>query len=335
MAGLASADVERLRALLGSLSGRRVLVIGDLVLDEYLVGRATRLSREAPVPVLELIERFARPGAACNPAANVAALGGVPALIGTLGDDLAGRTLLTHLEQYGIDTHGVVQDPHRCTTVKMRVLAEHSSSQRQQIARVDEVPRGPLTDDLERELARRVEAQIASADVVLVSNYRYGVVTPRLLATVVAAASRYEKPTVVDTQGDLLLFRGFTLVKSNQPDAEKALGVPLDDEDDYQVAGRHLVAELGARSVVITRGADGLSVIEANGGYVHLPPTDRVEVLDVTGAGDTVIAVLALTLATGASVLDGSYLANVAAGLVVQRIGVATVTPAELWAALA
>ncbi|MGE3913873.1 MAG: bifunctional heptose 7-phosphate kinase/heptose 1-phosphate adenyltransferase [Chloroflexota bacterium] len=329
--------------LLARFRGQRILVIGDLVLDEYLLGKASRLSREAPVPVLELVERTWRPGAAANPAANVAALGGHAVMVGTLGDDAAGRQLRIELDRAGVDPAGLVQTPDRCTATKTRILATHASAHAQQVARIDDLPRGPVSATDEQHLVERIEALLPSSQAVLVSNYRGGVVTPAVVQSVVAMAQRHGIPTCVDTQGDLLAFRGFTLVKSNQPDAEAALREPLQEDADFQRAGSRLVSELGARHVVITRGGDGMSVVSAVGSgatetastHAHLEPTNRTEVWDVTGAGDTVIAVLALGLAAGTDLIQAARLANAAAGLVVRRIGVATVTPDELLAAVA
>jgi rfaE bifunctional protein kinase chain/domain len=320
--------------VLDQFRGRAILVVGDLVLDEYLIGRATRLSREAPVPVLELVERSWRPGAATNPAANVAALGGRPVMVGVLGADDAGQQLRAELARANVDQAGLVESPERTTAIKTRILATHASAHPQQVARIDDLPRGPLTEELEQELVRRIEQLAPASDAILVSNYRGGVVTPAVIRAVVEAASSRGIPSCVDTQGDLLSFRGFTLVKSNQPDAETALGERFREEEAFRRAGVRLADELGAQQVVITRGADGMSVIRADGEHAHLPPTNRTDVWDVTGAGDTVIAVLALGLAAEVDLVVAAGLANAAAGLVVRRIGVATVSPAELLASL-
>jgi D-glycero-beta-D-manno-heptose-7-phosphate kinase len=327
---LALGDVA---ALVGRFAGRRIAVIGDAVLDEYLIGRATRLSREAPVPVLELVERSWRPGAAANPAANIAALGGQAALIGVVGADGPGRRLRDELARAGVDGAGLVEAADRITAIKTRILATHASAHPQQVARIDDLPPGPLSPTVERALVAQIQATVPASEAVLVSNYRGGVVTPAVISAVVEAARPRGIPTCVDTQGDLLSFRGFTLIKSNQPDAEAALGERLQHDDDFQRAGARLLAELGASSVVITRGAEGMSVIGEGGRHAHLLPTNRTEVWDVTGAGDTVIAVLALGLASGLDLEVAAALANTAAGLVVRRIGVATVSPDELLAA--
>jgi rfaE bifunctional protein kinase chain/domain len=260
----------------------------------------------------------------------VASLGGCPTLVGAIGDDERGRQLLGELERAGVDTAGVVCCSDRATALKTRILARHAAAHAQQVARIDDLAKDPLPDAIVQELLTRLEGLVPASDAVLVSNYRAGVVTPPVTEAVVRLATEHGVPTCVDTQGDLRAFTGFTLVKSNQPDAEAALGTPLTDEDDFAHAGRCLMVDLGARDVVITRGGDGISLIEAGGRHVRLAPTNRTEVWDVTGAGDTVIAVLALGLAAGASVVESAQLANAAAGLVVRRIGVAAVTPEEL-----
>jgi D-glycero-beta-D-manno-heptose-7-phosphate kinase len=317
-------------SLITRFSSLRILVLGDLVLDEYMVGRAGRLSREAPIPVLDLVERFWRPGAASNPAANVASLGGSPRLIGVLGADAAGETLRTELARAGIDGTWLVPTPTRPTATKTRILAEHVAAHRQQVARIDHVPNGPLPSDVEKRLIERITATVPEVDAVLVSDYKSGVVNPRTIEAAVGAARQAGKPIAVDSQGDLFQFRGFTLVKSNQPDAQAALGMRLENDEHFAEAGRRLRDELDAHSVVITRGADGMSIAGPDDRHTHLPAANRTEVWDVTGAGDTAIAVLTLGLAAGADVLEAAKLANVAAGLVVRRLGVATVTPEEL-----
>ena len=321
-------------SLITSLAGRRILVVGDLVLDEYVVGRAARLSREAPVPVLDLLERFWRPGAASNPAANVAALGATPLLVGIVGEDSAGQTLLAELASIGIDGTNLITTPSRPTATKTRILAEHVGGHRQQVARVDHVPSEPLSQELQAKVAERIQTATSNVDAILVSDYKGGVINAVTIEAAVDAARRGGKPIAVDSQGDLLQFRGFTLVKANQTEAESALRTSLRSEEQFIDAGRRLLADLEARYVVITRGADGMSVVGPDGVHTHLAPANRTEVWDVTGAGDTVIAVLTMGLAADADILEAAELANVAAGLVVRRLGVATVTPDELREAL-
>ena len=325
---------ERAEDLLSRFPGRRVLVVGDLVLDEYIVGRAARLSREAPIPVLDEIERFRRPGAASNPAANVAALGGRPRLVGVLGSDDAGRDLAAEMERAGISSGDLVETVSRPTATKTRIMAEHVAAHRQQVARLDRVPREPLEPHVEAQLVAAIEAAAPDADAILVSDYKAGVVNDKTVTAAVAAARLAGIPVAVDSQGDLFQFRGFTLVKSNQLEAEAALGRSLESEEQFAQAGQRLRTELGAEYVVITRGAEGMSVVGPAGRHQHVAPVNRTEVWDVTGAGDTVIAVLTLGVAAGGDVVAAAKLANAAAGLVVRRLGVATVSAQELLGAL-
>jgi rfaE bifunctional protein kinase chain/domain len=313
----------------------RVLVLGDLVLDEYIVGRASRLSREAPIPVLDFDERFVLPGAASNPAANVAALGAAARLVGVVGQDDAARQLADRLASMGIADRSIVASATRETSIKTRILARVSSAHRQQLARVDRVDRTPLDADDLRAAVAALGREAPECDVILVSDYKGGVVNGTTLDAVRELASRFGRDVVVDSQGDLAQFGGCALVKCNQTEAEATLRRGLTTDDDFAVAGRELQATLGARHVVITRGGDGMSVLDEQGQHHRLLAANHTEVWDVTGAGDTVIAVLALGIAVGADLHTSARIANAAAGIVVRRLGVATVGPDELIAASA
>lgn len=322
-------DKARLLALIPRLAGRRIVVVGDLFLDEYIVGRATRLSREAPIPVLEFVRREQRPGGAANPAHNVAALGGLAEVVGVVGDDEAGRQLLGLLQQIGVGTSGVVVDGQRPTTTKLRIMAEGSLLFPQQLARVDRLDRRPIADEIAASLIATLRRAVPTADALLISDYKSGVISPAVLAECRELARRHSVLATVDSQGELDKFAGFTLVRANQADTEASLRRRLDSEDDFRQAGEQLLAELGAEAVLIGRGAEGMSLASRQG-YAHIPAANRSEVYDVTGAGDTVIAVVTLALAAGASPLEAAELANVAAGLVVRKLGNAVTTPAEL-----
>ncbi len=322
------------QSLVACLQGQRILIVGDLILDEYWIGRATRLSREAPVPVLELEKRTRLPGGAANPAANIVALGGSASVVGIVGGDEQGDALLNLLAQAGIATEGVIRDAARPTTTKTRLLAESSLRFPQHLARLDHLDRSPVTGELEDGLCMAIETAMAAADAVLVSDYKGGVVTKKVVATVLAAAREHGKLATVDSQGDLLKFRGFHLVKCNRAEAEAQIGRPLTRDADFERAGAELLPALVTGALVITRGADGMTIIQRGGLAVHLPATNRSEVFDATGAGDTVIAVMTQAAAAGLDWRTAAHLANVAAGLVVRRLGNATVTPAELVAAL-
>ena len=329
-------DKGELIGLLPRLRGRRIVVVGDVFLDEYVVGRATRLSREAPIPVLEFERRFYLPGGAANPSSNVVALGGVARQVGVVGNDEAGQQLVQKLRKAGIDATGVVTDPSRPTTTKTRIVAQGSLRFPQQLARVDHLDRQPVGEDVERALIAHLETLVPQADAVLISDYRTGVVSEAVVAAVLNVARRHEKLASVDSQGNLHKFHAFDLLKCNHAEAQAVTGRTLSSEDDFQRAGETLLEELGAQAVVITRGPEGMSLMGTGSlfqEYTHLPAANRSEVFDVTGAGDTVIAVLTLALAAGVDLLSAARLANYAAGLVVRKLGNATATPEELtWA---
>ncbi len=323
-----------LRGLAQRLADQRVVVMGDLCLDEYLIGAATRLSREAPVPVVELRQRLRVPGGAANPAHNIVALGGHAAVAGIVGADAAGAALLQQLQELGIETSGVVADPARPTTCKTRIVAQGSLRFPQHIARVDLLDRRPLDSLLQERLAAQVAQALPGATALLVSDYRNGVVTPELIARVRASAQRQGALTTVDSQGDLGQFAGFDLVRCNAAEAEAQVGFALRSDADYERALALLQQKLAPRALIVTRGGEGVSLLAQGEAPQHLPAWNREEVFDVTGAGDTVIAVLTLALAAGGSLHDAAQLAMAAAGVVVRRLGNAVVTPAELEAIL-
>ena len=327
-------DVARLRTLVPALAGRRIVVVGDVFLDEYLVGRPTRLSREAPVPVLELSRRFCRAGGAANPAVNIRALGSTPHLVGLAGDDAAHATLVEELERAGLSGSGLLVRPGTRTSTKTRLLAEDGPA-RQHVARLDAL--APPPDVVARRLLEEsLRAAVATpADALLLSNYKGGVVNGETIGLTRRIGQERGILTTADSQGDLALLAGLDLLKCNLAEAEEAVRRPLSSEREVERAGQELLETLDARFVVITRGADGMSAFELGEPPVHLAAANRTEVFDVTGAGDTVIAVLTLALVAGATLVEATQLANLAAGLVVRRLGVATVSPGELSAAVA
>lgn len=319
--------VER---LLAAMRGQRVVVVGDVCLDEYLVGEAERLSREGPVPVLAFRRRLLLPGGAANPARNLAALGALVEQVGVVGADEAGESLRSALDTAGIGRAGLIVDPDRPTTLKTRVVAEGLAAP-QQVARIDRQLRAPVTGAVESAIQDALAAAAQGAAAVLVSHYRSGVVTPA-----VAGSAQSAGPPVVtvDAQGDLERFHGYRLVRVGRQDAAASLGQRLEAEAEYRSATEDLRSRLGAEAVLLGRGADGASLADADG-YTVLRPANVAEVFDVSGAGDTVIAVATLALAAGAGMRDAVVLANLAAGIVVRRLGVAAPTAGELLAEVA
>jgi len=312
-----------------------VLVIGDLILDKYTIGKPTRISREAPIAVLEFSREYAMPGGGSSPACTVASLGGLAYLAGVIGDDEAGHELKTELAGFGVQTKGLVVDRSRPTITKKRIVAQVTPSMLQQVARVDHIDRTPIDGDVERTLISAIEEILPKCDAVIASNYKSGTLTPAVVGRTRELARAEGKILAVDSQGDLDLFHGFGIVKCNQPEAEDALRRPLKSEDDFKNGLSILLRELDAQAMIITRSAEGVSVMTRGSEYCHIPVTNTSEVFDVTGAGDTVIALLTLAMAAGADIFDAARLANYGAGIVVRKWGNAVLHPDELRAALA
>jgi rfaE bifunctional protein kinase chain/domain len=317
-------DLEDVRRL----AGRRVLVVGDLVLDEYVIGRPTRLSREAPVPILELVERDYRAGSAASPAANVIALGSRATLVGVVGGDDAGAVLERKLHDLGVEDDGLVRWPDGVTSTKTRFLAEGFTGGlhgRQPIGlRLDTT--APLAPEAASACAGCVASLAKGYDAILLSDYRGGVVSPES----VEAARASGRPIAVDSQGDLRQFRGVDLVKVNQAEAQAALR-----DGDIRGRGEALRAEIEARTLVVTLGGDGMLIFDGSSDLpIHVPAVQATQIFDVTGAGDTVIAVLTLGLIAGLSAQRSAELASAAASVVIRRLGVAVATPSEVVAAL-
>jgi len=310
----------------GRLAGRRVLVVGDLVLDEYVTGRPARVSREAPVLVLDVFEREHRAGSAASPAANVTALGSHATIVGVVGCDPAGARLEAGLRQLGVGDQGLVRSRAAVTPTKTRILAQGFTGGlhgRQQVLRLDETSHVPAEAGA---ACTALVADLAPAcDAILLSDYQGGVVSE----ATIAAARASGRPIAVDSQGDVRRFGQVDLLKVNQAEAQAALR-----HADVRGGGELLRRELGARVLVITLGADGMLVFEGLAEPVHVPAVRATEVFDVTGAGDTVIAVLTLGLIAGLSTRRSAELASAAASIVVRRLGVAVATPAEILDAL-
>ena len=323
-----------LEAIISRFQGASVLVVGDLILDKYTIGRPTRISREAPVAVLEWVRDYVVPGGGASPACTVASLGGSAYLAGVVGEDKAAAELRSALTQHRVDLGGLVSDPRRPTILKRRIVAQVTPSMLQQVARVDHIDRAPIEGHVESALIQAIEERVASCDAVLLSNYKSGTLTPAVAARSRELALAHGKVLSVDSQGDLPMFRGFGVVKCNQAEAEAALRRPLETDSDFEVGMRSLIAELGVGAVIVTRSSEGMSVMTASGEYCHIPVTNTSEVFDVTGAGDTVIAIVTLGLAAGADIFTAARLANIGAGVVVRKWGNAVPHIDELLAAV-
>ena len=328
---------SRLIRLAERFDGRRIVVVGDIIADEYMYGKLSRLSREAPVPILSYDGTMVVPGGAANAASNVATLGGQAELIGLAGRGTVDRKVIRALPSQ-VDTARLVRPAGYHVPVKTRILAGGQHSTRQQIVRVDR-DSSPVDSTISREFARAANAALGSADAVIISDYGSGLITPELverLKTKLTKRRRRRKvPILVDSRYNLMRFRGCTACTPNQAEVEASLGISIDDNPrKLETAGRLLLKRTRARGVVITRGSRGMAVFVPGRRTDHISIYGSDEVADVTGAGDTVIATLTLALSAGASLYEAACLANYAGGLVVLKRGTATVSRDELIAAI-
>jgi D-beta-D-heptose 7-phosphate kinase/D-beta-D-heptose 1-phosphate adenosyltransferase len=319
----------RARALLKKMRGRRVIVLGDVMLDEFLWGTVARISPEAPVPVVEVTRQSYHLGGAGNVAANVCSLGGRAVLAGVVGSDPAAERVRESLGQAGVQTALISSDSGRPTTVKTRIVAHH-----QQVVRADRERSDDITADLEDGLVARLRDALPSCGALVVSDYQKGVVTPRLMRTVVSLARRLGIPVLVDPKvRHFPFYRGVSVITPNQLETEQATGIRIRGEDDLLAAGARILRKLRCGAALVTRGEQGMSLFQGGARPLHIPTAAR-EVFDVTGAGDTVIATVALGLCGGARLHEAAMLANYAAGVVVGKLGTATATPDEVVAAV-
>ena len=328
---------DRLARLIGQFAGKRLLVVGDMVADEYILGAPLKVSREAPVLVLGQRDAFTVPGGATNPGVNARTLGADVYLSGVIGDDAAGHRLLDKLHEYGAHTEGLFCALGRPTYTKTRVLAGDRQLRQQQIVRVDLVSDDELSDEVTERMQAYIGEILPQVDAAILSDYENGVISPAIIGTVLPLARKLEKIVVVDSHGDLARFKGVTALTPNQPEAEATLGESVTNRESLERAGERLLQMTESEGVLITRGSEGMSLFERGRAPVHLPVADLTrgtEIFDPTGAGDTVAATFTLALTAGAAMADAAALANIAAGLVVRRLGCATNTPEELLAAI-
>jgi len=322
--------LEQLLGLVDRFAGRRLLVLGDLMLDHYLWGHCERISPEAPVPVVEVQRETSSLGGAGNVAANLAALGAEPVLVGLVGDDERAQTLFEAFASRGVDTRAIVRDGSRPTTMKTRIIA-HS----QQVVRADWESRADVEGPALQALLGTLERELPRCHGLIVSDYGKGVVTRAVLDQAIGLARAKKLRVSVDPkESHIDSYRSVSIMTPNQHEAGYVMGQRISDEASLLAVGRGLQKRVDADAVLITRGPDGMSLFEKSGRTTHLPTVAR-EVFDVTGAGDTVVSVVALALAAGADYPEACYLANHAAGVVIREVGTATCPPGELRASLA
>ncbi len=308
-----------------AFKNKRVLIIGDLILDRYIFGKVSRISPEAPVPVVEVTRESFLLGGATNVANNIIAMGGNVSITGIIGKDTAGRVLRELLEERNINTEGIIED-RRPTTVKTRIIAHN-----QQVVRFDREDKKRLEGKSLAGLLCYIEKAIPEHDAVIVSDYKKGVITSALIKALVKYAKANGTFIAVDPKvGHFHFYKKVSLVTPNIMEASQGSGIEIKDEKSLLKAGKTLLNRLSCRSVLITRGEDGMSLFEKGGAreikVTHIPTVAK-KVFDVTGAGDTVIATFALAYTAGASLADAAMIANHAAGIVVGEVGTAAAAP--------
>jgi D-beta-D-heptose 7-phosphate kinase/D-beta-D-heptose 1-phosphate adenosyltransferase len=322
-------EVPNLSAVLRRFPGQNILVIGDVILDRYWWGEASRLSPEAPVPVVRKQRSTVRPGGAANTAANLAALGATPYLVGSVGTDRESTELQGALRECGVAVDFLISEDTRPTTTKTRVIASH-----QQIVRVDEESVAPLAGDAEDRAREAIAKCLEKAKAVVVSDYAKGFLTPSLLHFAIARAGRAGKRVFVDPKGgDYARYQGCFLMKPNRLELSILTGLPVRDHEETVVAGNRLSAAMPGTMILVTEGVDGMTLFAESRAMERLASAPR-QVYDVTGAGDTVLATLALAICAGASYREAMELATEAAAIAISTMGTATVTLPQLETAL-
>ncbi len=318
-------NFTRLKKVISRFSQAKVMVVGDLILDEFIWGKVNRISPEAPVPVVWVDSENFMPGGASNVASNIRSLGGDVTLIGVVGDDARGEILRSLLRTKGVNCDGVFADPARPTTQKTRVIAHH-----QQVVRIDREKVFPLQEATLEKILDFIEEKIKKMDAVIIEDYGKGVIVPELVRKIVQLAKRSGKVITVDPKEDhFSYYRGVTTITPNHHEAGSAAGFQIKDDASLLRAGERLLDRVKCETVLITLGENGMSLFQ-KGKPMHKIPTVAQEVFDVSGAGDTVISVYTLARACKASALDAALISNIAAGIVVGKVGVAVTNPEEL-----
>jgi rfaE bifunctional protein kinase chain/domain len=320
-------DLRDLKEIIKRFARQRIVIVGDSIADKFVHGSISRVSREAPVFILRHEHTETTPGGAANCAMNLVALGAHVSLISVTGDDESGSELRAKLEAAGVNIDGVVVSDKVQTTTKVRILAGQSHSSKQQVIRID-YEGAPLGDESVRSaILKKLEQALKAANGIVISDYNYDVVDAR-------AAEMIRKTTdvavLVDSRFRLSEFTGFTAATPNQEEVENLAGISISSTEDLESAAKELQKRLGHHALLVTRGNQGMTLLEADAAPVHIRAVGAQQAVDVTGAGDTVIATFALALASGASFADAAHLANFAGGLVVMKRGTATVSASEL-----
>ncbi|MBI5647129.1 MAG: D-glycero-beta-D-manno-heptose-7-phosphate kinase [Ignavibacteriae bacterium] len=313
-------SAERLEDIFAPMRRKFIAIVGDVMLDRYIWGQVSRISPEAPVPVVDVLRENSNLGGAANVALNIKSLGAIPVLIGAIGDDNNGRELQRILREETIITDFLVTDTARPTTVKTRVIAGH-----QHVVRIDQEERTPVSDSATLRMLDKLEEHLGSLEGIILQDYNKGVIGADVIEGVVRIAAGRGIPVFVDPKyHNFFSYRGVAVFKPNRKETEDALGLRLRDEDAFLQAARTLRERLGCEHVLLTLGELGMLLLQSDGSVTRVPTRAR-KVADVSGAGDTVIATLATTMACGATVSEAAHLANLAGGLVCEEVGIVPV----------
>ncbi len=322
---------DKLVTLIKKLNDTKILVIGDMALDEMIYGDTERISREAPVLILQHTHTKCILGAAANAAHNAGNINnGKVSVIGVIGDDYQANDLIKAFKDANIDSSSLIKDNGRKTITKTRISGSCSHSITQQIVRIDRQTKEPLTEETENRVIKKIENLTPQCDAVIISDYHVGTLTERIIRAAIQCANNCRKKIIVDAQRDLNNYYGITSMTPNLPDTQKHVGFALKTKSDFLRAGEILLEQSGAEAILITCGADGMVVVDNYGHYTHIPVFNKAEVFDVTGAGDTVTALYTLALAAGAEPVYAAVIGNIAAGIVVKQFGCATTTINEI-----
>jgi rfaE bifunctional protein kinase chain/domain len=320
---------QRLTELLTNMKGKRIAVIGDLMLDRYFWGSVSRISPEAPVPVVDLETEQARLGGAANVAMNIRSLGGIPMLVGVIGADNSGKQLFEIIRENNFPTEGVVVDPSRPTTVKTRVIAHN-----QHVVRIDRELKTDISYTIQNNIIEVLTHNINQIDGIIIEDYNKGVVVKPLIKQLIDLANKNRKTITVDPKfNNFFEYSGVTLFKPNRKEVEEAMGMRIRTDEDIQRAGKTLREKLGCENVLLTLSEQGMALFEGNGSIASVPTRAR-NVQDVSGAGDTVISTLTMSLAGGANMKEAATLANFAGGIVCSYLGIVPIDVQELRTAI-
>jgi len=317
---------KRLNDLKKAFDGKRIAVIGDMMLDGYFWGDVKRISPEAPVPVLEVEDEFFRFGGAANVAYNILTLGGIPVPVGVIGNDTYGSIFSSLIKEKNIENDGIIIDNERPTTTKTRVIANN-----QHVVRIDKESKAYINNKIESKILAHIENLINKLDGIILQDYNKGILTPSLITKIISLANEKDILVTVDPKFDNFFeYKNVTVFKPNRKETETVLGIRIKSDKDISSAGRNLLQKLNSKYILLTLGEGGIAVFEA-GDKEKRMPTKAIKVADVSGAGDTVISTLTIALAAGADIYEACFLANYAAGIVCGEVGIVPIEKEQLF----